>query len=185
MATQASLKNWGHDFLRAQGKEDTDANEQGSKSDDIHGKKDVGAKNNHGRKKSLESGGDGDEEHDVDGDVEERAGTKRKALRKELRSSKKRETQKGFDSTKSEKGSLTDGDEESEVDEAANDDEEHAGTRRKASDKEQTPSKKQETNKGHVSTKSGETDLQKGDDVSWNWGGGHPHGKVLDVKKEK
>ncbi|KAJ0128245.1 hypothetical protein CTA2_3315, partial [Colletotrichum tanaceti] len=26
---------------------------------------------------------------------------------------------------------------------------------------------------------------KKGDTVSWNWGNGHPEGKVLDVKGEK
>lgn len=177
------MKNWGHDFLRAQGKEDTDGNEPGSKSADIHEKENVGAEQKHGRKKSLKSGGD--EEHDVDGDVEEHADTKRKASSKELRSSKKRDTQKGPDSTKSGKGGSANSEEESELDGTTNDEEADAGTKRKASDKEQRPSKKRETHKGHVKTKSGETDLQKGDDVSWNWGGGHPHAKVLDVKEDK
>ncbi|GHJ85576.1 hypothetical protein NliqN6_1978 [Naganishia liquefaciens] len=27
--------------------------------------------------------------------------------------------------------------------------------------------------------------LQKGDEVSWNWGGGQPSGKVAEVKEER
>lgn len=172
------MKNWGHDFLRAQGKEDAHGGEGGSKSTKAGQTKHVDMKNKYGRKKSIES--HGDEEHDVDEDVEEHAGTKRKASTKERRPSKK-----GPGGTNFGKADLVSGDEEPEVDGTAHDEVEHAGAKRKASNKEQKPSKKRETDESHVRTKSGETDLQKGDDVSWNWGGGHPHAKVLDVKDEK
>lgn len=112
--------------------------------------------------------------------MEERAGTKRNVSNKEGRPS-----QKGPDGTKAEKAELASGEEETEVDETTNDEEKHAGEKRKASDKQHKPSKKRETEKFQVETKSRETDLEKGDDVSWNWGGGHPHAKVLDVKDEK
>lgn len=172
------MKNWGHDFLRAQNKEASNGDKEDSKSEKTKEKKHVGLKNKHGRKKSLRSDGD----DDVDGEAGDNAGSKRKVTNKERRPSKKRETQEGLDSIKSEEDM---GDEEAEVNGTTDDEEEHAGTKRKASNKGQKPSKKRETYKGQVGTKRKETDLRKGDDVSWNWGGSHPHAKVLDVKKEK
>lgn len=60
----------------------------------------------------------------------------------------------------------------------------HAGTKRKPADDEPKPSKKRETQKGSGGDESSDGEIAKGDTVTWKWGGGHPQGKVLDVKEE-
>lgn len=137
MHTQASLKNWGHDFVKAQGKEASGGDKHDETSKET-------------RMKETRKGG-----HDGEKSKHE----KRRGLR-------------------------SNGDENAPVDKD-DENEGHAGTKRKPSDKDAKPSKKRETHKGHDGGKSGESDLAMGDTVSWKWGGGHPQGKVLDVKGEK
>ncbi|MBE3043775.1 HVA1 family protein [Candidatus Bathyarchaeota archaeon] len=135
------MKNWGHDFLKAQGKE--------ASRSDKHPGKSTKPRTSQTREK----------EHDREGDEHEES-----------------------------ENPESDEDEDAHVD--------HAGDKRKPSAKKEKPSKKRETQKGHKGGESGEGEsdygsesggyeLAKGDTVSWKWGGGHPQGKVLDVKGEK
>lgn len=108
---QASLKNWGHDFLKS----DDTVTGVGGKTDDTPGgtkERDKDRIENHveggeNLDSSLnETGGDknGDEKED-------RAGTKRKPADTEEKRSKKRETRKGSEGGKSdEHGDLSKGD---------------------------------------------------------------------------
>ncbi|KAL0943382.1 uncharacterized protein CTRU02_201268 [Colletotrichum truncatum] len=165
----ASLKNWGHDFLKAQGKEDT-GKKNGKSSDSKNGDEEKaesnGSKKN-GKKEEAENDEQADEskeqEEVAEDETEEKTGDKRKKTGEENGSNKKRQTRQGEgETTKADE----DGDEnEEEVDGAEEDDEEM-----------------EDGGEDGGKTKKGP---KKGDTVSWNWGNGQPEGKVLDVKEEK
>ncbi|KAJ0385007.1 hypothetical protein COL922a_007216 [Colletotrichum nupharicola] len=187
----ASLKNWGHDFLKAQGKEGSEQNgksakskngdeekaeSNGSKKEASNGSK----KEKNGSKKEddeeeaaeeeAEKADEGKEEEEEEAD-EEKTGDKRKKSGEENGSNKKRQTRQAEDkATKKDE----DGEDEKEEEEAEDDgDEEMEDDDEEGDDKENGSSKK---------TKKGP---KKGDKVSWQWGNGNPEGKVLDVKEEK
>ncbi|EFQ35790.1 DNA-binding protein [Colletotrichum graminicola M1.001] len=164
----ASLKNWGHDILKAQGKEGGAEKSNGKSSNEKEEEEEEAVEEENGEEngeeeenaeeeeevKDAEEVDDGEKE-ETDDKVEEKAGEKRKhADNDENGTSKKLQTRQG-EGQAAEK-SEENGDEEEE--EAA--DEGGDG---------------QETTKGP----------EKGDTVSWNWGNGQPEGKVLDVKGEK
>ncbi|KAL4727747.1 hypothetical protein ACLX1H_004435 [Fusarium chlamydosporum] len=166
----ASLKNWGHDFLKAQGKEGgSDDKEEEEEADD-------------GAEEEQE------EEEEEEGDDEKQTGEKRRATRSQTGSNKKRETRKG-ESTKS-----NDEEEEEEEDDAEDDGdddaEEKPQKKQSNGNKSNGASKKSEDAKEEQEEDEGGDDSgakkgpKKGETVSWNWGQGQPKGKVLDVKAE-
>ncbi|KAF5523303.1 hypothetical protein CGCA056_v004174 [Colletotrichum aenigma] len=186
----ASLKNWGHDFLKAQGKEGSEQNgksakskdggeekaeSNGSKKEESNGstKEKNGSKNVDDEEEAEEEAEKADEGKEADEEEadEEKTGDKRKKSGEENGSNKKRQTRQGEGkATKKDE----DGEDEKEEEEAEDDgDEEMEDDDEEGDDKENGSSKK---------TKKGP---KKGDKVSWQWGNGNPEGKVLDVKEEK
>ncbi|KAK2041980.1 hypothetical protein LZ31DRAFT_543638 [Colletotrichum somersetense] len=182
----ASLKNWGHDILKAQGKEggtekpngksNGKSSEKEEEVEEENGEEQHGEEQNGEEKNGEEQNGDEEVEEDVeevddgekeeaDDKVEEKAGGKRKHAGDENGTSKKRQTRQG-EGQATEK-SDENGDEEEEEEEAAADE--------GGEDEMDEEGDEQETTKGP----------EKGDTVSWNWGNGQPEGKVLDVKGEK
>ncbi|EWG53111.1 hypothetical protein FVEG_11604 [Fusarium verticillioides 7600] len=163
----ASLKNWGHDFLKAQGKE--------------NGSEKKEEKEEKGEEKQEEND-DAEEAEDEEGDGDDKqTGEKRRATRSQTGSNKKRETRKG-ESTKS-------NDEEEEEE----DEDEEDGEKKQSngqSKKSNGSSKKEEEAEEEQDDDEGGDDSgakkgpKKGETVSWNWGQGQPEGKVLDVKAE-
>nr|RBR02058.1 hypothetical protein FVER53263_11604 [Fusarium verticillioides] len=163
----ASLKNWGHDFLKAQGKE--------------NGSEKKEEKEEKGEEKEEEND-DAEEAEDEEGDGDDKqTGEKRRATRSQTGSNKKRETRKG-ESTKS-------NDEEEEEE----DEDEEDGEKKQSngqSKKSNGSSKKEEEAEEEQDDDEGGDDSgakkgpKKGETVSWNWGQGQPEGKVLDVKAE-
>ncbi|KAM0076602.1 hypothetical protein ACKRZS_010749 [Fusarium odoratissimum] len=167
----ASLKNWGHDFLKAQGKENGS-----EKKEDREDKED--------KEEANDDAEDAEEEGDDD---EKQTGEKRRATRSQTGSNKKRETRKG-ESTKS-----NDEEEEKEEEEEDDDDEKKQGQKKQSngqSKKSNGSSKKEEDAEEEQDDDEGGDDSgtkkgpKKGETVSWNWGQGQPKGKVLDVKAE-
>ncbi|KAG8670260.1 hypothetical protein FPOAC2_09609 [Fusarium poae] len=163
----ASLKNWGHDFLKAQGKE----NGSGKKQEE--------------EKEEEEADDDAEEQQEEDGDDEKHIGEKRRATRSQTGSNKKRETRKG-ESTKS-----NDEEEEEEDAEEDGDDAEKPQKKQSNGKKANGASKKsEEAEDDQNDDDEGGDDCgakkgpKKGETVSWNWGEGQPKGKVLDVKAE-
>ncbi|KAJ0307341.1 hypothetical protein COL516b_003954 [Colletotrichum fioriniae] len=179
----ASLKNWGHDFLKAQGKENgaSKSNGKSTKKEENgdEGKAESnGSNKQNGSKKEEEEAEDDKEEEaaeeDAQDESEEKAGDKRKNASEENGSGKKRQTRQG-EGKSTEKSDEKNGDEdkEEEVEEKDEDgDEEMEDEGEEGDDKEN----------GGGKAKKGP---KKGDTVSWNWGSGQPEGKVLDVKGEK
>ncbi|KAG9499191.1 hypothetical protein J7337_010010 [Fusarium musae] len=163
----SSLKNWGHDFLKAQGKE--------------NGSEKKEEKEEKGEEKEEEND-DAEEAEDEEGDGDDKqTGEKRRATRSQTGSNKKRETRKG-ESTKS-------NDEEEEEE----DEDEEDGEKKQSngqSKKSNGSSKKEEEAEEEQDDDEGGDDSgakkgpKKGETVSWNWGQGQPEGKVLDVKAE-
>ncbi|CEI70230.1 hypothetical protein FVEN_g1244 [Fusarium venenatum] len=164
----ASLKNWGHDFLKAQGKE----NISGKKQEE--------------EKEEEEADDDVEEQQEEDGDDEKHTGEKRRATRSQTGSNKKRETRKG-ESTKS-------NDEEEEEEDAEEDSD---GAEEKPQKKQSNGKKTNGASKKSEEAEDDQNDddeggddsgakkgPKKGETVSWNWGEGQPKGKVLDVKAE-
>ncbi|KAF5023398.1 hypothetical protein F66182_4555 [Fusarium sp. NRRL 66182] len=167
----ASLKNWGHDFLKAQGK-DGDSGEQEEVSDE-----------------------DAEEEQEGDED-EKQTGEKRRTTRSQTGPNKKRETRKGESSkSKDDDEEEDDEDDKEEEQEAGNDDEaEQKQVQKKQSNgqakKSNGSAKKTQDGKDDQDDDKGDDDSgtkngpKKGETVSWNWGQGQPKGEVLDVKAE-
>ncbi|KAM0328742.1 hypothetical protein ACHAQA_005155 [Verticillium albo-atrum] len=162
----ASLKNWGHDFLKAEGRDDGEEEEGDAAEED----EDDAAEEEEEEEVS---------EEDADEEDETKTGDKRKKTGAQNGANKKRETRQG-------KGSSTNGktkkddkeeedNEEEEDEEDADDDGEENGE-----DEDEDDADDNKAN-GGKKTKKGP---KKGDTVSWNWGGGQPEGKVLDVKGE-
>lgn len=202
-----SLKNWGHDFLKAQGKNSGSANGGGGKS------------------ASKKKGEDKDEEDAASDEVEEdegkKTGDKRKKSGTQNGSNKKRETRSTTSSKKNgsedkDEGQSQDEEEEKEEEEkeeeekkeGKNGKKEKAGKKEKEGkngkeDKEKKEKKQDEEEEkeqddqddgqededeeddGKSGQKSSKKGPKKGETVSWKWGSGNPKGKVLDVKEDK
>ncbi|RGP62755.1 hypothetical protein FSPOR_9027 [Fusarium sporotrichioides] len=170
----ASLKNWGHDFLKAQDKENGSAKKQDKEEEE---------------EEEEEVDDDAEEEQEEeDGDDEKQTGEKRRATRSQTGSNKKRETRKG-ESTKS---NDEDEDEKEDAEEEGGDDAEEKPQKKQSNGKKTngTSKKSEEAEDDENDDDEGGDDSgakkgpKKGETVSWNWGEGQPKGKVLDVKAE-
>ncbi|CRK13334.1 hypothetical protein BN1723_009976 [Verticillium longisporum] len=175
----ASLKNWGHDFLKAEGR-----------GGGIDSKKQDKKKNNKkedDKKEDAEEDAEEEEDEEEGDDKEDgdaKAGDKRKKTSAQNGANKKRETRQGKGSStngNAQKNGEGKGDEENEEKEEG--DEEYVEDEGDDDDNEEEDAgddKKGKSNGGGKPKKG----PKKGDTVSWNWGGGQPEGKVLDVKGE-
>ncbi|KAG7134343.1 hypothetical protein HYQ45_007661 [Verticillium longisporum] len=175
----ASLKNWGHDFLKAEGR-----------GGGIDSKKQDKKKNNKkedDKKEDAEEDAEEEEDEEEGDDKEDgdaKAGDKRKNTSAQNGANKKRETRQGKGSStngNAQKNGEGKGDEENEEKEEG--DEEYVEDEGDDDDNEEEDAgddKKGKSNGGGKPKKG----PKKGDTVSWNWGGGQPEGKVLDVKGE-
>ncbi|KAL1880051.1 hypothetical protein Daus18300_001414 [Diaporthe australafricana] len=163
-----SLKNWGHDPLKAQGK-NGGSGKNGSKSGSKEEKEEV---EDDGEGEEEENGAEDEqeeEEEETGGEKEEngkKAGDKRKKSGQQNGANKKRETRQGAASKKNEEDEGDQDQEDAEADEENGDDEEEEGG---------------DDSSGKKSSKKGP---KKGETVSWSWGSGNPKGKVLDVKED-
>ncbi|KUI62531.1 hypothetical protein VP1G_09649 [Cytospora mali] len=162
-----SLMNWGHDPLKALGKGSSKSGKGGSRSASKNEEIEEGDEEGEEEEEEEEEGKAKEEEeseHDVDKAEEDdkKAGDKRKKPTQENGANKKRETRKGQTSKKD------------------NDEEEERGD-----DEDNQEDDDYEEYDGHDSTggKPSSNGPKKGEMVSWNWGSGNPHGKVLDVKE--
>ncbi|KXH26248.1 DNA-binding protein [Colletotrichum simmondsii] len=176
----ASLKNWGHDFLKAQGKENGASKSNGKstkkeENGDEEKAESNGSKKQNGPKKDEEEAEDDKEEEAADEEAEdeseEKAGDKRKNASEENGASKKRQTRQG-EGKSTEKSDEKNGDDDKE---------EEAEEKDEDGDEEMEDDGDDKENGGGKAKKG----PKKGDTVSWNWGSGQPEGKVLDVKGEK
>ncbi|KAF9772396.1 hypothetical protein IL306_009900 [Fusarium sp. DS 682] len=157
----ASLKNWGHDFLKAQGKE-----------------------NGSDKKEEKEEKEDAEDAEEEEGDDDKQTGEKRRATRSQTGSNKKRETRKG-ESTKSNDEEEED-EEEDDDEEKKGQKKQSNGQAKKAngsSKKDDDAEEEQDDDEGGDDS-GAKNGPKKGETVSWNWGQGQPKGKVLDVKAE-
>lgn len=156
-----SLKNWGHDPLKAQ---------SGGKSSGKNGSKSSSRdqeKEEESDEKEGQDGEDSEEENDEEAEVDEKkAGDKRKKSGQQNGSNKKRETRQGASSKKN-------GDDEAEQEEEDADDNGENGEKKKGD------------GGGSGGKKPSKNGPAKGETVSWNWGSGNPQGKVLDVKEDE
>ncbi|PNH46052.1 hypothetical protein VD0004_g1976 [Verticillium dahliae] len=183
----ASLKNWGHDFLKAEGRDGgSDSKKQGNKKqkDKKENDKEEDAEMEEADEDVQEE--DAEEEDEDEGDDKEdgdaKAGDKRKKTSAQNGANKKRETRQGKGSTtngNAKKNGDDKGDEEAE--EKGEDDEEYVEDEGDDDDNEEEGGDGKGKSNGGGKPKKGP---KKGDTVSWNWGGGQPEGKVLDVKGE-
>lgn len=159
-----SLKNWGHDPLKAQngGKS---SGKNGSKSGSKDKEKEA---EDEGQEEQDENGAEGEDDDDEAGEDDKKAGDKRKKSGSQNGSNKKRQTRQGASSKKN-------GDDE------AGEDDENA---EKVEDDGEDGEKKEGGGEsgGKKPSKNGPA---KGETVSWNWGSGNPEGKVLDVKEDE
>lgn len=149
-----SLMNWGHDPLKDLGTGSSSTKKQEAESVEDENE-------NEEEEAEEEEDEDEEEEQQDDGEAESnvhKAGGKRKKSAQSNGANKKRETAKG-ESSKTDR----DGEEEEEDDEGDQDDE--------------------EVTKEKSEKKTRKDGPKKGETVSWNWGSGHPQGKVLDVKE--
>lgn len=158
-----SLKNWGHDPLKAQG---------GSKSSGKNGSKSSSKDKEEEQEESNDQEENGDEDEGKNGEEAEeddkQAGDKRKKSGQQNGSNKKRETRQGASSKKNgEDGADQDEGENAEDDGENGDQEDEEGG---------------DESSGKKPSKNGP---KKGETVSWNWGSGNPEGKVLDVKEDE
>ncbi|KAM0570639.1 hypothetical protein ACHAO2_008399 [Verticillium nonalfalfae] len=211
----ASLKNWGHDFLKAEGRGGgSDSRKQENKKNDKkeNGKKENGKKENgkkeNGKKEDdeeedaemKEADEDAQEEAEEDAEEEDaeeeeeeeegdgkddgdaKAGDKRKKTSAPNGANKKRETRQG-------KGSSTNGNTKKNGEDKADeeDEEKEEGDEEYVEDEGDDDDNEEEDADGKGKSNGGgkpKKGPKKGDTVSWNWGGGQPEGKVLDVKGE-
>lgn len=164
-----SLKNWGHDFLKAQKKNAGSANGGGRKS---------------ASKKTAEDEAEqGATEEEAEEDEGKKAGDKRKKSDTQNGSNKKRETRSTTSARKNE-SRRKDHSQDQDQDSAQDDDKDEDGN---GDEEEQTDQKDGEEEEEHSKSgkKSAKKGPKKGQTVSWNWGSGNPQGKVLDVKEDK
>lgn len=170
-----SLKNWGHDFLKAQGKQSGSANgsgKSGSKKKEEHKEEDNEKEEDDHKEKAngdedeAEEEKEEEDEDEGEGDKDKKAGDKRKKSGQQNGSNKKQETRKTRSSDKKENEGE---DKEDAEDDQNGEDEDDAD----------------EGENGDSGGKSSKNGPKKGETVSWNWGSGNPKGKVLDVKEDK
>lgn len=153
-----SLKNWGHDPLKAHKSSSKNGNKSGSKDKDGQAEGDG----------QEENGDDEEEENEEEAEKDEKkAGDKRKKSGQQNGANKKRETRQGASSNKN-------GDVEDDQDDDDADDDGDNG--------EQEEEDGGDDSGGKKPSKNGP---KKGETVSWNWGSGNPEGKVLDVKEDE
>lgn len=194
-----SLKNWGHDFLKAQGKESgsakggsksgskkkedkkeenkKDADEDEAKEEE-NGHKNGDDKEGDDEEENEEEGEEGEEEEEEEeeGNKDKKAGDKRKKSGQQNGSNKKQETRKTRSSDKKDsKGEEAEDDQDGGED---GEDDEKDGEDDEKDDED-------DAKNGDSGGKSSKKGPKKGDTVSWNWGSGNPQGKVLDVKEDK
>lgn len=180
----ASLKNWGHDPLKKRHGGDASAGEDGAEEKD----------------------------NEV---ADQQTGGKRKAADGQNGASKKRETRKGQAAADDKDVEKADDEEELEDEEEVEDEEGDnleeekenkpvtRNGKRNRQQKKPKQSEEADENVGEEEEENGDEEEEgqdqngsgsgkqtqngpnKGDTVSWNWGGGQPEGKVLDVKPEK
>lgn len=184
-----SLKNWGHDWLKSQGGNKSTPKKQKDKDDDFEEKK------------------------EDDEEVEDKSQEDVKKDQESEDQSRKTRQQSGENKTISQKQS--DGDDTEIEEEPREDylekDEEADNNKRKKNDQQNGANKKRQTSKGkgpkkdedenddsqnedqdtddnsndNLNDKPSKNRPEKGQTVSWNWGNGQPHGKVIDVQEEK
>ncbi|KAK7432019.1 hypothetical protein QQZ08_001309 [Neonectria magnoliae] len=180
----ASLKNWGHDFLKAenhgmvQNDEDEDTGEGeshiGEKRKTSQGQQ-GSTKKRETRKGKGQAAGDEEEEEEeekdedgdyADEDVEE-VGRDEETLVEE--------------NDEAEEG-------DGEVDEHHDDDDDNEakrkGSKTQTNGKNKQGTKQKGANSGDKSGSKTANGPEKGETVSWNWGSGQPEGEVLDVRPE-
>lgn len=159
-----SLKNWGHDPLKAHGGGKS-SGKNGSKSGSKDKEQDA---EDDGQEEQDENGEEGSEEKGGDAEEDDKkAGDKRKKSGQQNESNKKRETRQGASSKKNGE------DEADEDNESAKDNGENGDQEKK--------------NGGGESgwKKPSKNGPEKGETVSWNWGNGNLEGKVLDVMEDE
>ncbi|KAK0384504.1 hypothetical protein NLU13_8590 [Sarocladium strictum] len=178
----ASLKNWGHDPLKARGEDGDDKEEaeeeeeekqagnkrkKGSDEQEGANKKretrSARAKKQNGNKSDEEEGDKGEDEDEDEDEAKNEEKGQGKA-RKSNGAQKNGQSKSKKDENGDDKPEEEEEEEEQEEDDDDNDENEESG------------------DKSGAKTKKGP---KKGDTVSWNWGSGQPQGKVLDVKPEK
>ncbi|KAK7698569.1 hypothetical protein SLS64_012437 [Diaporthe eres] len=161
-----SLKNWGHDPLKAQGGGKS-SGKNGSKSSSKDQEQEV---EDDGKEGQEENEGEGDAENGEEAEEDEKkAGDKRKKSGQQNGSNKNRETRQGASSKKNGE----DGSDQDDEDASAEEDSENG---------EQGDKDGGDESGGKNSSKNGP---KKGETVSWKWGSGNPEGKVLDVKEDE
>ncbi|KAH7128872.1 hypothetical protein EDB81DRAFT_888650 [Dactylonectria macrodidyma] len=157
----ASLKNWGHDLLKAEeagdGRNDSEDSSEPEKVEST----DTGGAHAGDKRRSTHTSSGANKRHE----------TRSQAARKtsETASAKVDEESQNLEDT----GSDTDHrDAAEDLDSERNLESEHTSVDEEAEDQ-----------KGP--TKGSGQGPSKGDTVSWPWGAGHPEGEVLDVKEQK
>lgn len=176
----ASLKNWGHDILKArdEAEKGDDKDEDAAEDETQAGDKRKASRGQRGSTKKRETrkgkgattgeegehnGGDGGS--DEDEDVEQA------------------EDDEGF------AGENGEAENESEEADDQNDDSHDAAEKNEAKNQAQSKSKQEHNQTGAKSgNETGSKAMKgpkKGETVSWNWGSGQPEGEVLDVKGEE
>ncbi|KAK7735339.1 hypothetical protein SLS53_007571 [Cytospora paraplurivora] len=155
-----SLMNWGHDPLKASGRKSSRSGDSAKKSDSKKQSAEVSEPEQEEEEEVKQSGEEAEES-------DKKAGDKRKKSTQQNGTNKKRETRKG--------GS-TGGDTAREEEKVAK-----QGKNGEA-DQDDGDYKDDDDNEDPGDNPSAEGP-KKGETVSWKWGSGHPHGKVLDVKE--
>ncbi|POS69271.1 hypothetical protein DHEL01_v212336 [Diaporthe helianthi] len=162
-----SLKNWGHDPLKAQGRDESSGKNSGKDGSKSSSKDKEEEAEDGGQEEQDENEEEGDEEGDEAGDDEKKTGDKRKKTGQQNGANKKRETRQGTSSTKKDEDEADEEEEEENgEDDGENGEQEDGGSE----------------SGGKKPSKNGPA---KGETVSWKWGSGNPEGKVLDVKDEE
>ncbi|KAF7555950.1 hypothetical protein G7Z17_g1784 [Cylindrodendrum hubeiense] len=160
---KASLKNWGHDFLKAQGEaNESNGPEELSSSEEIEKKSTRGARAGTKRKNTNKPSG-ANKKHQTRGNATSEGSGKQSSAEDED------QTQNHEDSTSD--AEHVDSGEDSDAE--SNDEDEHTGVEEEVHTDEKS--------QGKIHDKG----PSEGDIVSWTWGSGHPEGEVIDVKGHK
>ncbi|KAH8881904.1 hypothetical protein GQ53DRAFT_886599 [Thozetella sp. PMI_491] len=151
----ASLKNWGHDFLKAQASHSSESEQSATPSSEL-----------------------GEQENEENGTEAAHTGDKRKKSDHQAGSNKKKATERTATVTRSKKR------------QGGSDKDDHEQPNHEDSDGEENNADEggDEDNEGETQAESDTTPANgpsTGDKVSWEWGGGHPEGTVLEVKEER
>jgi hypothetical protein len=193
----ASLKNWGHDFLKNQDTNQKSKANGNNKRDMQNDEK--GNDEDPRSDTSDESQSQMTEDEDTTGQPSK---TKRKRSETETKANKKREVKEGQRSTRERDIEQQDA---SEVKGVGGNRDRKESTRKQQNDNSTANTEKDEkkcgnSNSEHTNGQKGSeskasADEEKarqpengpdvGDTVSWNWGNGQPRGKVVDVQAKK